>query len=127
MLERVSRRTASEASRAEKSGGTRTTHQTSAPVQVLWFHAAIGAVVLTLAMAFVGTSSFIFVDEAALVAQAEVHDRGDWVTSTPLPDVDVDASLVPMIRANVADGAYAPYAKHPSTWRSPRGCTILVA
>lgn len=79
----------------------------------IWPHLLAGSMTLIVAMFMVGTSSFVFVDEGALLGQIEVRDRGAWTVQDPAPDVDFDERLVPMIRSEVIDGGYAPYVKHP--------------
>lgn len=89
-------------------------------------HVAAGALVLVLASAFVGFRGYFFIDEAALYGQLEVmDDTGDWTVPLPFPDRDPDGTYMPMARSDVADGRFAPFAKHPVHVLVARGAHLI--
>ena len=85
----------------------------TAPSRALVRHAIAAGVVLVAVSWFVGLPGYLFIDEAAFHAQLEVLDDGGWTVERPFGDLDPDQRHVPMARAHVVEGGYAPFAKHP--------------
>lgn len=79
----------------------------------LLLHALLLAGVLFACSAVVGLRAYFFIDEAAFYAQLEALDRGDWSVDRPYAELDDDLEHLPMVRSDVVDGGFAPFAKHP--------------
>lgn len=79
----------------------------------LWVHVAGVACVLVVASLFVGHRAYVFLDEAALLAQVEVVQDGGWTVERPFAEVDPEERLVPMARSTVVDDRFAPFPNHP--------------
>lgn len=96
----------------EREGdGTSDDHRSGAPRWLL--HVAGGALLLACTSLLVGLDGHFFIDEAAMYAQMEVMEQGDWTLPRPLADVDDRLQHVPMANAYVTDDGYAPFVGHP--------------
>jgi hypothetical protein len=69
--------------------------------------------VLFACSAYVGFDGFYFVDEGALLAEAELVSEGSWTAPRPLPELDPDGDLVAFANAVVDGDRYAPFIDHP--------------
>lgn len=78
----------------------------------LW-HLVPIALVLVVSSFFVGHDGYVFIDEAALLAQVDLVADGEWVTDRPLADADPDGAYAPMARSTVTDDGFAPFPNHP--------------
>lgn len=76
-------------------------------------HAVAGALLLASTSWLVGLDGHFFIDEAAMYAQMEVMEQGDWTVPRPFADVDDGLQHVPMANAYVTDDGYAPFVGHP--------------
>lgn len=79
----------------------------------LWVHVAGVACVLVVASAFVGHRAYVFLDEAALLAQVEIVGRGEWTVDRPYAELDPGEALAPMARSTVVGDRFAPFPNHP--------------
>lgn len=78
----------------------------------LW-HLAPIALLLLMASVFVGYDGYVFIDEAAFLAQVELVGDGSWTVGRPLADADPDGAWVPMARSTLTDDGFAPFPNHP--------------
>lgn len=80
---------------------------------VCWhWHVVFLGVALSLATMFVGTDSFVYIDEAALLAQATLVESGTW--TAPLVDTGAMPSVAPMARSTLTGTDFAPFPNHPA-------------
>lgn len=68
---------------------------------------------LILGSFFVGHDGYVFIDEAALLAQVELVVDGSWTADRPLAEVDPDGAYAPMARSTLTDDGFAPFPNHP--------------
>ena len=78
----------------------------------LW-HLAPIALILVASSFLVGHDGYVFIDEAALLAQVDLVADGAWVVERPLSDVDPGGAYAPMARSTLTDGGFAPFPNHP--------------
>lgn len=77
-----------------------------------WHLLPIGVLLLASSF-FVGHGGYVFIDEAALFAQAELVAEGSWTVERPLADVDPSGAYAPMARSRLTDDGFAPFPNHP--------------
>lgn len=80
---------------------------------VPWWHLAPIAVVLLASSFVVGHEAYVFIDEAALLAQVDLVGDGSWEADRRLLETDPDGAYTPMARSTVTDDGFAPFANHP--------------
>jgi hypothetical protein len=71
------------------------------------------ALLLVLGSFFVGHDGYVFIDEAALLAQVDLVADGSWTAERPLAEVDPGGDYAPMARSTLTDDGFAPFPNHP--------------
>lgn len=78
----------------------------------LWHLVPIAALLLASSF-FVGHEAYVFIDEAAVLAQVELVEEGSWEADRLLPEADPDGAYAPMARSTVTEDGFAPFPNHP--------------
>lgn len=75
----------------------------------------LGLALILLAMVpVVGTNASFNSDEGAAIIQARSLASGDgWIVAHPMPEVDPEGTMYPLISAERGSNGFAPLAKHP--------------
>lgn len=71
------------------------------------------ALLLVVSSFLVGHDGYVFIDEAALLAQVELVGDGSWMAERPLAEVDPDGAYAPMALSTLTDDGFAPFPNHP--------------
>ena len=80
----------------------------------LGFHLLGLALVLLVMVPVVGTDASFNSDEGAAIIQARSLGSGDgWIVPHPMPEVDPEGKMYPLISAERGSNGFAPLAKHP--------------
>ena len=80
-----------------------------------WAHLLALAIVLLALVPVVGTNASYSSDEGAAVIQGRSLASGDgWTVPHPLPQVDPDGRMYPLINSARGSNGFAPLAKHPA-------------
>lgn len=81
----------------------------------LRFHLLGLALVLLVAVPIVGTDASFSSDEGAAIIQGRSLASGQgWIVEHPMPEVDPDGRMYPLISAERGSKGWAPLAKHPA-------------
>jgi hypothetical protein len=82
-----------------------------APVRI---HLLGLALVLLAMVPVIGTGASFNSDEGAAIIQARSLASGDgWIVAHPMPEVDPEGKMYPLINAERGSNGFAPLAKHP--------------
>lgn len=95
----------------------RATHPVGADAGRAWlaprWHLFGLAAVLLASSFFVGHGGYVFIDEAALLAQVEIVNEGSWTVERPLAGSDPAGRYAPMSRSTLSGDRFAPFPNHP--------------
>jgi len=80
----------------------------------LGLHSAVLLFALVLLACLAGPRTSISSDEGAAIHQAVLLQRGGWLLSPTLPELDPELVRQPFLRADAGPKGRAPYAKHPA-------------
>jgi hypothetical protein len=81
----------------------------------LRFHLLGLALVLLVAVPIVGTDASFSSDEGAAIIQGRsLASGGGWIVEHPMPEVDPDGRMYPLISSERGSNGWAPLAKHPA-------------
>lgn len=79
-----------------------------------WAHLLGLALVLLAMVPVVGTNASFSSDEGAAIIQARSLASGDgWIVPHPMPEVDPEGRMYPLVSAERGSNGFVPLAKHP--------------
>lgn len=98
---------------ASTSAGGAGTHDRSTGLPAVWLNATLLAFVLVAILLVVDNGSMSVADEAVYATQAQALVDGSWTSPRPVPDLDPDGAMVPLIDSDVIGDRVVAYRRHP--------------